>query len=128
MLNATMAKSTKRKAGRPVEIPGGATEFVGLRLPHDLLQRIDGWGKQQKIDRRSEAVRGLIERGLVGSQLSKRTSPKTAAKASDMAARQIDKLANPALPEEERQARNRRLIKGPREFRDLRGDQPKPKG
>src|ERR1019366_4905125 len=123
MLNATMAKSTKRKAGRPVEIPGGATEFVGLRLPYDLLKRIDGWAKQQKIDRRSEAVRGLV-----GSQLSKRTSPKTAAKAFDMAARQIDKLANPALPEEERQARKRRLIKGPREFRDLRGDQPKPKG
>jgi hypothetical protein len=75
-----------------------------------------------------EAVRGLIQRGLAGSQLSKRTSPKTAAKASDMAARQIDKLANPAVPEEERRARKRRLIKGPREFRDMRGDQPKPKG
>jgi hypothetical protein len=130
MLNTTMKKSTnivKRKAGRPVEIPGGATEFVGLRLPSDLLRRIDGWAKQEKIDKRSEAVRELIERGLAGSQSSKRTSPKAAAKASDMAAHQIDKLANPAMPEEERRARKRRLLKGPQEFRDMRGDQPKPK-
>jgi hypothetical protein len=45
-----------------------------------------------------------------------------------MAAHQIDKLANPAMPEEERRARKRRLIKGPSEFREMRGDQPKPKG
>jgi hypothetical protein len=54
-------------------------------------------------------------------------SPKAAAKASDMAGEQIDKLANPAMPEEERRARKRRLLKGPREFRDMRGDQAKPK-
>jgi hypothetical protein len=44
-----------------------------------------------------------------------------------MAADQIDKLANPAMPEEERLARKRRLLKGPREFRELRGDLPKTK-
>ncbi len=58
----------------------------------------------------------------------KQLSPKAAAKASEMAGHQIDKIANPAMPEEERRARKRRLIKGPREFRDIRGDQPKPKG
>jgi hypothetical protein len=47
--------------------------------------------------------------------------------ASDMDGHQIDKLADPAMPEEQRQSRKRRLIKGPREFRDMRGDQPKPK-
>ena len=130
MLNTTMAKSknsVKRKAGRPVEIPGGDTAFVGLRLPSDLLKRIDGWAGQEKIDRRSEALRALIERGLAGAQPMKRRSPKAAAKASDMAGRQIDKLANPAMPEAERRVRKRRLIKGPREFRDMRGDLPKSK-
>jgi hypothetical protein len=125
-----MAKSTnivKRKAGRPVEIPGGATEFVGLRLASDLLKRIDSWAKQGKIDKRSEAVRELIERGLAGSQPSKQTSPKAAAKASDMAGRRIDKIGDPSATAEERQDRKRSLIKGPREFRDMRGDQPKPK-
>jgi hypothetical protein len=44
-----------------------------------------------------------------------------------MAAEQIDKLADASAPEEERHARKRRLIKGPKEFREIRGDQPKPK-
>jgi hypothetical protein len=62
-----MAKSTtivKRKMGRPVEIGAGATEFVALRLPTALLDRITAWGKQKKVDQRSEAIRQLIERGL----------------------------------------------------------------
>jgi hypothetical protein len=44
-----------------------------------------------------------------------------AAKASDMAAKEIDRLIDPSAPDEERQRRKRRLLKGPREFRDLRG-------
>jgi hypothetical protein len=44
-----------------------------------------------------------------------------AAKASDMAAREIDRLIDPAAPTEEKQRRKRRLLKGPKEFRDLRG-------
>jgi phage terminase large subunit GpA-like protein len=43
------------------------------------------------------------------------------AKASEMAAREIDRLIDPAAPDEERQRRKRRLLKGPKEFRDLRG-------
>jgi metal-responsive CopG/Arc/MetJ family transcriptional regulator len=60
-----MANSTnivKRNPGRPVEI--GARKIIGLRLPEALLKRIDAWGKQKKINERSEAVRALIERGL----------------------------------------------------------------
>jgi hypothetical protein len=45
-----------------------------------------------------------------------------------MAGRQIDKIGDPSATEEERQQRKRRLLKGPREFRDMRGDLPKPKG
>jgi hypothetical protein len=60
-----MAKSTtnvKQKMGRPTEI--GADKAVGLRLPDALLKRVDSWAKREKIDRRSEAMRRLIERGL----------------------------------------------------------------
>jgi DNA-binding XRE family transcriptional regulator len=57
-----------------------------------------------------------------------RDNPKGRAKAADMAGEQIDKLANPAMPEEERHARKGRLIKGPKEFRDMRRDRAaKPK-
>jgi hypothetical protein len=46
-------------------------------------------------------------------------------KAADMAGREIDRLGDQAASSEERAQRKRRLIKGPREFRDLRGDLPK---
>jgi hypothetical protein len=37
-----------------------------------------------------------------------------------MATEQVEKLMSPLLPEAEQQARKRRLIKGPREFREMR--------
>jgi hypothetical protein len=46
---------------------------------------------------------------------------KKAVKASEMAAQEIDRLIDPSAPDEERQRRKRRLLKGPKEFRDVRG-------
>jgi hypothetical protein len=43
-----------------------------------------------------------------------------ATKATEMAAQEIDRLSDPSATDEERQLRKRRLIKGPREFRDIR--------
>lgn len=48
-------------------------------------------------------------------------------KAAKMAGREIDRLGDQAATSEERAKRKRRLIKGPREFRDLRGGLPKTK-
>jgi Arc/MetJ-type ribon-helix-helix transcriptional regulator len=101
--------------------------MVTARMPAPLIKSVDSWAAKNADGSRSEAIRRLVELGLAGSTPTKHRSPEEAAKASDMAGRQIDQLANPAMPEEERRARKRRLIKGPREFRDMRGDQPKPK-
>src|SRR6516225_8339282 len=43
-----------------------------------------------------------------------------AAKASELAAREIDRLIDPSSTDEERQLRKQRLIKGPKEFKDIR--------
>jgi hypothetical protein len=43
-----------------------------------------------------------------------------AAQAAEMAGQEIDRLADPSASDEERQVRKRRLIKGPKEFQDLR--------
>ena len=67
------------------------------------------------------------ELGLAGSGPAKHTSRKAAAKASDMAGRRIDKIGDPSATAEERQDRKRRLIKGPSESREMRGDPRKPK-
>jgi hypothetical protein len=55
--------------------------------------------------------------------------PTATAKASDMAGKQIDKLGDASATNEERQSRKRRLLKGPKEFRDIRAlaEQPKRK-
>jgi hypothetical protein len=42
-------------------------------------------------------------------------------KAAELASREIDHLGDRAATDEERAQRKRRLIKGPREFRELRG-------
>src|ERR1700732_2839576 len=101
MTKSIIAKHKKR--GRPAT---GKTPMIGVRASPALRRAIETWAKRQGARRvRSEAVRRLVELGLAGSTLTKQTSPKEAAKASDMAGRQIDKLANPAMPEEERRAR-----------------------
>jgi hypothetical protein len=116
--------ANKKKRGRPVTTGKGA--LIGVRVQPDPLARLDRWSKSQgDKPSRPEAIRRLIEVALASSDPTKQTSPKAAAKASEMAGRQIDRLTNLSLPEEERRARKRRLIKGPREFRDIRGDQPK---
>src|ERR1700730_2295801 len=115
----------RKKRGRPAT---GQDPVSAIRLSPRLTASIDKWAASNGAVSRSEAIRRLVELGLAESTPTKQTSRKAAAKASDMAAHQIDKLANPAMPEEERRARKRRLIKGPGEFREMRGDQPKPKG
>jgi hypothetical protein len=52
--------------------------------------------------------------------------PKKAAKAREMAGREIDLLIDPSATDEERQRRKRRLLKGPKEFRDIRDKPAKP--
>ena len=43
-----------------------------------------------------------------------------AEKARAMAGQEIDRLSDPSATEQERQRRKRRLLKGPKEFRDVR--------
>jgi hypothetical protein len=114
----------RKKRGRPAT---GQDPVSAIRLPPKLTISIAKWAARNGAASRSEAIRRLVELGLASVKPMKPGSRKAAARASAMAGRQIDKLVNPAMPEEERHARKRRLIKGPREFREMRGDQPKQK-
>jgi hypothetical protein len=111
-----------------------------MRWHRSELAAIDEWRRHHDQLSRTEAIRRLVELGLRGgsgpapgialvplADHPRARSGRRASEASDMAAKQIDKLADPLVPEEERRARKRRLIKGPREFREMRGDQPRPK-
>lgn len=52
---------------------------------------------------------------------------KTPDKAADLAGEVVDQHADHSATSEERASRKRKLLKGPKEFRDLRRDQPKTK-
>jgi hypothetical protein len=122
-----MAKSRKvksKKRGRPVT---GRNPVFAIRLPIELTAAIEKWAAQNETASWSDVIRRLVELGLAASQPMKRRSPKAASKALDMAAQQIDKLADASAPPEERAKRKRRLLKGPGEFQALRADLPKRK-
>jgi hypothetical protein len=51
----------RKKRGRPAT---GQDPLVALRLPPDLIEAIDRWGKQNGKPSRSEAMRSLIEASL----------------------------------------------------------------
>jgi hypothetical protein len=99
---------------------------VGLRLYPDLERQIDAWAsKQADKPSRPEAIRRLVEKALAGKAPARSPNKEAAQRASKMAARELEPLGDKSMPPEERDRRKRTLIRGPKEFRGIRGDQPK---
>jgi len=101
-----------------------------VRLDSTQFRNLGAWINHQPEPKpsRPEAIRRLVEIGLSASAKAQpipQRSPKSALKASDMAAQQIDKMADSSATNEERHTRKRRLLKGPGEFRDMRSPKPK---
>jgi|SRR5271166_4797325 len=123
-MKPTDRTAVQNKSGRP---PSDQGPVSAIQLPHKLTAAIDNWAAHNGVTSRSEAIRRLVELGLSASQPLRRRDLEAASKALDLAAQQIDKLIDPSTPEEERTTRKRRLLKGPKEFRDIRGDLSKSK-
>jgi metal-responsive CopG/Arc/MetJ family transcriptional regulator len=99
----------------------GRDPVTAVRLPRNIWAQIDRWRREHGVRTRSEAIRRLVEQAL-GSDPERRPSRQAAAKASELAGQEIDRLADPSATKEEQAKRKRRLIKGPREFRRARRD------
>jgi hypothetical protein len=98
----------------------GHDAVATIRLSSELRESVDAWAaKQSDKPARPEAILRLVELGLETTH-QRDPAPNKAAKASEMAAQEIDRISDPSATEEERQLRKRRLIKGPKEFRDIR--------
>jgi hypothetical protein len=107
-------------AGRPAT---GNHPMMSLRMPNELTAAVEGWAARQTDNpARSEAFRRLVEIGIAASASAHPPNPKARAKAADMAAETIDRHTDPSAPPEEQASRKRKLLKGPKEFRDLRKD------
>jgi hypothetical protein len=124
-----MPKSVRvntKKRGRPKMT--GKGELIGVRLLPPLLKKLDAWiTGQVPRPSRPEAIRGFLKRGLAGPWNDRSAGKRKAEKASELAARAADRVIDRSMPPEEQQRRKRALIKGPKEFREIREDLPKTK-
>lgn len=106
----------------------GMGGLIGVRFQLPEMSSLDRWiAVQSDHPSRPEAIRRLVRQALASADESRPTSKGAARKASELAAREIEGLADKSQSPAEQQRRERRLIRGPKEFRDMRGDQPKPK-
>ena len=116
----------KKGRGRPAT---GITPMTGVRLSDDTVRKIEMWArKQPDTPTRAEAIRRLVELGLDAGEMPAQepgSRAKHAAKAARMAGQEIDRRGDRSASVEERARRKRRLIKGPSEFREMRGRKPK---
>jgi hypothetical protein len=87
------------------------------------MAKLDRWAARQG-NSCSEAIRRLVEFGLTVNPKSTPTTRARAERASELAARVIDKLT-PDGDAEEKATHKRRLIKEPEEFSDVRVDSAK---
>jgi hypothetical protein len=119
--------NNKKPLGRPRTEIG---TLIGVRWNKAQLAAIDQWRRDQP-DRstRAEAIRRLVELAVTSATATRQLSKGSKRKAAEMAEREIDRVVPDQLASgEERAQRKRRLVKGPREFRDIRADQPKKSG
>src|SRR5437868_831114 len=100
-MSAVIARAKKtRGRGRPTT----GAKSIHLRLLPDQLKSIHHWIAAQPKPRpsRPEAIRRLLDLGLAGTLPMRPRSPKAAARATDLAGQQIDKLSDASATAEER--------------------------
>jgi len=85
------------------------------------MRRVDQWRREHGTKTRSQAIQQLVEQAL-GTDPARQPTRQAAAKASELAGRALDRLADPSAAAVEQAKRKRRLIKGPQEFRRARRD------
>jgi hypothetical protein len=122
-----MKKSTTvapKRRGRPPT--GGRDPHVAARMPQPLIDQVEAWASANGATR-SEAFRRLVELGLGSVKVARAQKRSDSPTARDLAAVQIDRLADSGTPAEEQASRKHRLLKGPEEFREARVDRVKKK-
>lgn len=100
----------------------GRDPVSAIQLPEELTRTVDRWAADHGLSR-AEAISDLLNQALA---IARPITKNSRAKAAKLAADEIDKISPVSVSPEEKQRRKRRLLKGPREFRDIRGDRSKP--
>jgi hypothetical protein len=86
-----------------------------------MIDDVEKWrAKQRPIPNVSEAIRQLVGQALSSAKAGGRRSAAASNDASLMAGRAIDRLADGSVPDKEQANRKKRLLQGPKEFREMR--------
>jgi hypothetical protein len=122
-----MAKSIPDipKRGRPKTT--GRGRGVMVRLHADAISAVDQWStRQDDQPSRPEAIRRLVEAGLAVARGVKPLGKRATAESDAIASNEIDRVqSGHAGTPDEQASRKRRLLKGPKEFRDMRAPKAK---
>lgn len=111
----------------PVRRRTGLDAISAVKMPEMLTATVDAWAEAHQLSR-SDAICKLVEFGLKiapPAPVSADPVAPDAAKLEELAVHEIEGLLDPALPEDERERRIRRLTEGPPEFSHERIDLPK---
>ena len=63
MTNQKKKSTVKKKMGRP-RLGRHLAKAITIRIPGELIGKLDAWGKTNKVADRSQIIRILVERGL----------------------------------------------------------------
>ena len=120
-----------RKKGNIKTRSRGTGYRPGSRQCHsnseDLEAQIGAWARRQADKPLSEAIRRLLERALSSAEPAGPASKTGVRLAEKLASREIEGMVDQSHTKAEQKRRKRPLTHGPKEFRDIRGDQPKRK-
>jgi hypothetical protein len=104
-----MPKTVEIIAATRIITDDGGTEDLGQTNAAAVLERLKSSGYPPvEIRRGAKEAKGV------------KRAAGNAPEAADLAAREIDRLGDETVSSEERATRKRRLIKGPKEFRNIR--------
>jgi hypothetical protein len=120
--NIAMAKPREFRSKQPGSA-GAKQPMATVRIPVDLVNRIDHWAGEHDAPTRVEAICKLVEIGLTAKDALPANNT-LRERAASLADSQIDQMGDSTVTTEERATRKRRLTEGPSAFRDMRRDRP----
>jgi hypothetical protein len=126
-----MKKAIQKKMGLGGKRPGAGRPATGndpvrtFRMSDEFVAKLDAWAAaQEDKPARAEAIRRLVERGLTVKTKGHQSKEGQKKRAREMAGTAIDDMTDTAASPDDQVSRKRRLLKGPKEFRDVRVDRP----
>jgi hypothetical protein len=126
-MKRSIRDNTKKIETRGRKKTTGPGELIGVRLQPAQLSALDAWARSQADSpSRPEAIRRLLA-GVLGGERVGQPRHHGARQASDLASREVEHVKDRLASADDQAHRKRALIRGPKEFREIRGDQPKTK-